>query len=809
MKKLILFLSFLLFAGVSFAQTPDCPYPSPIPQSAKWRFTYKQCFDSTLRLKYADTSKVAYVNGQGDLVTITYAALLDSLDVPGLDSTIFATVHYVNERTEQSDSLANTKGMIFPWPDSFTYRPPFHVLVDPVTGEYFIDPTFDMRRHAGVQGTGVSYYVSVETGSDANSGLTSALPLKTIGAALGKSDVSTIYVLPGYYYNRHSWRGIIPTRSIELIGVGDSVVITNDYRDVLTFTADGNLYKAFTDTVPASLWDRKFTDQFGDAKTLKLYTSKAQVDTATVGAYYHNAANDTLYVRLPDFRAPDSLTCVFTPAFDIRMRGDGLNYYFRNFILFGAALFTTNLTGLDGGLDIYVDSLTMRGGANIFDGTGEVMLFNTSVAKIKNGDLINYDPQNGVIPNFVEYNVNAYNTMDLDYTPGGSDQASTAHNECKGIRINSRYAYTVGQCVADVNGCQSWLINCTADSSITTSSASYLFGTGAVFGRAWLQDCKSFNVPPSGYDINSQGNQVVHFNYFTSTTYDFGTSGEIDSLYHFQLYDPYEAAMVFAANRNAPKLPSVTDGQTLRGLGTTLVGSSHLFNNGVDVGIGTTTPGYDLEIRNDGPSVTFGLRTITGGAQIIMAWEGSATDWFAGCESSLRGNSWILTNSSLGSSNVDFMVSTDGRGSFNTTSQAHHLNVGGVTFSTSYRAGTRTVSTSLNDSNAVWDASTGELKSRPSDVNTTTSAGTLAMGQRGYYTATGTTSTWTLPAVAGNIGTRFYIINDGSGAVTLNSNAGGNDIWFEGATMSTTNVSSDEVIEIYNNGINWVILNRE
>lgn len=45
----------------------------------------------TLTLTYTDTSKIAFIDGNGNLTTITYAALLDSLNVPnvtGPDSTI-------------------------------------------------------------------------------------------------------------------------------------------------------------------------------------------------------------------------------------------------------------------------------------------------------------------------------------------------------------------------------------------------------------------------------------------------------------------------------------------------------------------------------------------------------------------------------------------------------------------------------------------------------------------------------------------------------------------------------------------------
>lgn len=99
------------FAAVSSAQTV-CP-PGQINQLAKWRFLYKQCYDSALVLKYVPTGEVAYVTAAGELHTISFSALLDSLDVPETDSAVFATRYYVNYLVDSLGALTN----IF-YPDS-------------------------------------------------------------------------------------------------------------------------------------------------------------------------------------------------------------------------------------------------------------------------------------------------------------------------------------------------------------------------------------------------------------------------------------------------------------------------------------------------------------------------------------------------------------------------------------------------------------------------------------------------------------------------------------------------------------------
>lgn len=91
-------------------------------------------------------------------------------------------------------------------------------------------------------------------------------------------------------------------------------------------------------------------------------------------------------------------------------------------------------------------------------------------------------------------------------------------------------------------------------------------------------------------------------------------------------------------------------------------------------------------------------------------------------------------------------------------------------------------------------------------VNISSSASTLSLTNAGFYKFTGTTTTWTLPQIAGNSGNKITIINRGSGNITLNSNSGANDIDESMIFMSTTTVATTEIIALYNDGSKWIIL---
>lgn len=89
---------------------------------------------------------------------------------------------------------------------------------------------------------------------------------------------------------------------------------------------------------------------------------------------------------------------------------------------------------------------------------------------------------------------------------------------------------------------------------------------------------------------------------------------------------------------------------------------------------------------------------------------------------------------------------------------------------------------------------------------TTSSTGTLtltisATKSQEWYIFTGSTTTWTAPAVSGNSGRTIYIKNRGSGAITLNS-ANTNEFYNTAATSSTT-IAAGAVFVMRCDGTYW------
>jgi hypothetical protein len=101
--------------------------------------------------------------------------------------------------------------------------------------------------------------------------------------------------------------------------------------------------------------------------------------------------------------------------------------------------------------------------------------------------------------------------------------------------------------------------------------------------------------------------------------------------------------------------------------------------------------------------------------------------------------------------------------------------------------------------NGVWHISYSGM---PKEISSSAGSLTLIPHSR-TYSFSGTTTTWTLPALTNTVGRRYYIKNRGSGNITLNSNAGGNDIYDTSATNTIT-ISAGTARIIENDGTYWV-----
>lgn len=88
MKKLLTLFIVMIAATAAYSQ-PTCP-PGQQNQVAKWRFLFRQCFDSSAVFKNIGANKVAFIDQNGVLSTVTFEQIFDSLHVDGVDGSQWA-----------------------------------------------------------------------------------------------------------------------------------------------------------------------------------------------------------------------------------------------------------------------------------------------------------------------------------------------------------------------------------------------------------------------------------------------------------------------------------------------------------------------------------------------------------------------------------------------------------------------------------------------------------------------------------------------------------------------------------------------
>lgn len=119
------------------------------------------------------------------------------------------------------------------------------------------------------------------------------------------------------------------------------------------------------------------------------------------------------------------------------------------------------------------------------------------------------------------------------------------------------------------------------------------------------------------------------------------------------------------------------------------------------------------------------------------------------------------------------------------------------------------ISPNLNTTSTVgqvWTASNttggGSWSNIPVRAGVVSAAGTLTLAYSQDYVFSGTTATWTLPAISGALifgNTSIVIKNRGSGNIILNSASGSNDI-FDTSAVSTLTISPGSSIVLTNDG---------
>lgn len=388
-------------------------------------------------------------------------------------------------------SIVASRGIVPPQ-IKFTWTPPGIAIRD-IGGRFVVSPSFSAFRLA----EGKAYYVDKAAGSDADTGLSADHALATVGAALAKADIDTLYIMSGVYDAAETVGTSIP-RPLNMIGVGTVALGCHETPENLSWLKTAgktNVYECTEASAISRIFDSTVPNATsGDWSMLALQTSTANVD-ANAGSYYVDGT--TLYVHTHDHRTPDAGVYIFLAGLRCLNNDLGMNMYVENITFLGgdAPVYLANHAA-----SLIPSAAMVRCTAKYSYGSGFTVLgastfFEECVAASNRLDGFNYHISNTKV--CYSYEAGCIGRDNGLGETSDSDQGSSTHDGGAIVRVNGEYCRNAGQNIADVTaGTRSWNLGCYAHDSTGANDINF----DALAGCAmWLHRCVSAG---SATDLN-------------------------------------------------------------------------------------------------------------------------------------------------------------------------------------------------------------------------------------------------------------------------------------------------------------------
>lgn len=389
-------------------------------------------------------------------------------------------------------------------PSGFGYTPPFLIYEDGSTSFRF-DSLYEAIQPSDI----TEFYVS-PSGSDANSGLTPALPKRSIPAALTLSaDAATPWVrinlANGDYQHGFQPGASFPNKNVIMNGAGGQLYIGSFVRgNGLSWTnTTGTTYSATRSGVYGVRSYASFNN-YGDPIKYVLAASQAACE-ATPNSFF--VSGSTVYVNNGVGQPGQSIVLLLL-ATNTRFSVDktlivdaGANGRI-DFIGSDTSCLRVTGTSL---LSYYSRNTWYKfASSNCFEsiGGGLTLNYGGGVSGSVN-DGFNYHLNGATLPTAIEINVSAF---DCGVAAGNTQNCSSMHDGGAVIRVNSSYNGALGPVVVDVNdGTRSWNIRCDARNCLTNhagaTDASWCVFTGT--SKMWLDHCTyGAGTSTSLYDLS-------------------------------------------------------------------------------------------------------------------------------------------------------------------------------------------------------------------------------------------------------------------------------------------------------------------
>lgn len=401
-------------------------------------------------------------------------------------------------------SAASTSAGSVRVPSGFAWSPSFSIL-EQGPGRF----TTSLRTGSLKLSTATTRYVDVATGNDANTGLSSASPKKSIWSAINVGANDTIYVKgsadpssPTVYHYDWGWR-LVPVQNTNVIAVSDFTTLAPGYvvsssghkaGDSLlgtwSLTADGagpHVYEATLATSPGGgVIDASAAPQSSGA--MAALTSRASIALveANPGSWYHDGTK--LYVRTADSRAPDAALRPLKAAINGHLN-TAISIYVERIIFEGGNSRCFYLQ--DCSTATFVDCTFRNGqqqgcelnvGAGVTGSTHTVYLVRCrALGNAGDGLGATVAGANEVV-RWLEWDCEAAGNSGSGTDQGSSLHFTAGNSSVSGLRVGGWYHGNKTDGVADVGGCGIWMLG----SRVTGEAIGVYCGDA---GTTWLHGC--------------------------------------------------------------------------------------------------------------------------------------------------------------------------------------------------------------------------------------------------------------------------------------------------------------------------------
>ena len=353
-------------------------------------------------------------------------------------------------------------------------------------GRFFAQLDLEAMRPAA----GVTYYVA-PSGVDTNTGLSAASPI-TIPGAMGKADVGTIIYAPGEYF-RDTHATTATTKSINHLASGPGVKVTgwNSWGATLWTLTSGSIYQTARSGVEQVV-DVNNRTSWGDYTQ---YVKKADLASIT-GAGQWAIVGSTVYV----WAIGNTDLTVQANRTQIRLGLAGLvtgidatagTHYVRGIDFEGNSTRGLRCTGT---ALVIAEDCTFRysgasNGLSADGGRGVILRRCEASSNLLDG--FNYHHTSGTRLDFIEVDCRSHHN---GLGNPGSNNATTCHEDVRGIRVGGYYDNSGGPVVADVNSAQTWNLGCYAGTSTAAGLQNVCWRADAVGFEStpatmWIDEC--------------------------------------------------------------------------------------------------------------------------------------------------------------------------------------------------------------------------------------------------------------------------------------------------------------------------------